>query len=250
MKKFFAASLLIVLPLTFAPLGTVSIEAENPLAEKIIALDAGHGDDGATGAVNQKYQVTEADVNWDAVQTLKAKLEASGAYVVIADRLSTRRDRVNDAVAKCAAVDVNGDRLADNKKCDALVSVHHNGSSDPTHDGTLTIYTQKSDEPLAKALLDSLVLLTGNNEGMLKGGYGMTVYKNLVSAITEAYYITNDCEAELYLYSKGQLTGISQGCKESGYPLENRIDREAQLQLEGLSKYFSTPPEKLGKGPK
>ena len=77
----------------------------------------------------------------------------------------------------------------------------------------------------------------------------MTVYKNLVSAITEAFYITNDCEAELYLYSKGQFTDISQECKKSGYSL-NRIDREAQLQLEGLYNYFSIPPEKPGKRPK
>jgi N-acetylmuramoyl-L-alanine amidase len=243
MKKILAGSLVLV-SLTLVPFGLVSVGAENPLEGKIIALDAGHGDDGATGAVNQKYQIAEADVNWDVVQTLKVKLEVSGTYVVIADRLSTRRDRVNDALAKCAAVDINGDGVADNKKCDALVSVHHNGSSDPTHDGTLTIYTQKSDEPLAKALLNSLVPLTGKNEGMVKGGYGMTVYKNLVSAITEAYYITNDCEAELYLYSKGQLADISQECEESGYSLENRLDHEAQLQLEGLFNYFNALPTK------
>jgi len=253
MKKTFTVSLLLVLPLVLAFFGLISVKAENPLEGKIIALDAGHGSsESDTGAVNQKYKVTEADVNWDVVQALQSKLIASSTYVVIADRLSTRRDRVNDAVAKCAAVDVNGDDVADNKKCDALVSVHHNGSSDPTHDGTLTIYTQKSDEPLAKTLLDSLVPLTGKNEGLLKGGYGMTVYKNLVSAITEAYYITNDCEAELYLYSKGQPTDISQGCIESGYSLKDRIDREAQLQLEGLYNYFnfSAPPEKPGKRPK
>ena len=75
----------------------------------------------------------------------------------------------------------------------------------------------------------------------------MTVYKNLVSAITEAYYITNDCEAELYLYFKGQLTDISQGCKEGDYSLENRIDREAQLQLKGLLNYFSILPQKPGR---
>lgn len=233
-------------------------ETSNSLAGKIIALDAGHGGDDLGAQYPAKCaddgdpsdcQIYEKDVNWDVVQALKAKLEAPeiGAYVVIVDRLSTRRDRVNDAVAQCAAMDVTGDEIADNKKCDVLVSVHHNGNTDPMHDGTLTIYTQNSDKPLAKALLDSLAPLTGNKEGMLKGGYGMTVYKNLVSAITEAYYITNDCEAELYLYSKGQLTDISQKCKDAGYPLENRIDREAQLQLDGLSSYFSILPEKPGR---
>lgn len=73
---------------------------------------------------------------------------------------------------------------------------------------------------------------------MLNGGYGMTVYKNLVSSITEAYYITNNCEAELYLYSKGSRTNIGQECKDVGYQLENRIDREANLQMQGLFNYF------------
>jgi len=250
MKKIFIANLLLIFLLISTPFGLAFMETTNPLEGKIIALDAGHGDDGATGAVNQKYQVVEADVNWDVVQALKIKLEEQKAHVVVVDRLSTRRDRVNDAVVKCAALDVNGDGVADNKKCDVLVSVHHNGSTEPIHDGTLTIYTQNSDKPLAEALLNSLTLLTGQSEGMLKGGYGMTVYKNLVSAITEAYYITNDCEAELYLYSKGQLTDINQKCKENGYPLEDRIDREAQLQLEGLFNYFSIPQEKPGRNPK
>ena len=214
-----------------------------PLIGKIIALDAGHGssesDTGATNDING-IAITEADLNFDVVTALAVKLTGQGAHVVIAWRFPARRDRVNDAVAKCAALDVDGVVGADNRKCDVLVSVHHNGNIEPMHDGTLTIYTQNSDKPLAKALYDSLLPLTNKPEGMLNGGYGMTVYKNLVSTITEAYYITNDCEAELYLYSRGQLADISQSCKNSGYTLENRIDREAGLQVEGLSNYFSS----------
>lgn len=259
MKKIKAdLALLILLPLISLVLAGIILAQTNPLEGKVIALDAGHGGEelGAQYPANcandgnvSDCKIFEKDVNWDVVQALKAKLEAPeiGAYVVVAERFSTRRDRVNDAVAKCAELDVNNDGTPDNKKCDVLVSVHHNGSTDPTHDGTLTIYTQNSDKPLAKALLDSLITLTGNNEGMLKGGYGMTVYKNLVSVITEAYYITNDCEAELYLYSKEKLTDISQWCKDGGYSLENRIDREAQLQLEGLLNYFSILPQKPGR---
>lgn len=241
MKKLFLSSILL------SAMFVLQASATTVLSGKIIALDAGHGG-GETGAVNTKYGVAEADVNWDVVQSLAAKLGTQEAYVVIADRLSTRRDRVNDAVAKCAAIDVNGDGAPDNKKCDVIVSVHHNGSSDPTHDGTLTIYTQKSDKPLAQALLNALTPLTGKGEGLLNGGYGMTVYKNLISSITEAYYITNDCEAELYLYSKGSLADTSQECKDAGYQLENRIDREADLQIQGLSNYFTSQGSGGGKG--
>ena len=223
----------------------VSAFAASPLTGKIIALDAGHGG-GETGAVNFKYGVKEEDVNWNVVQALKAKLEASeiGAHAVVANRLSSRKDRVNDAIAKCAALDLNNDGADDGRKCDALVSVHHNGSTDPLHDGTLAIYNEKKDKPLAEKMLAALTSLTGKSEGLENGGYGMTVYGNLVSALAEAYYITNDCEAELYLYSIGdpRITELtqSQSCKDSGYILENRIDREAQLQVDGLNNYFGS----------
>lgn len=239
MKKLLLSSVLL------SALFVMQASAATGVAGKIIALDAGHGG-GETGAVNLTYGVAEADVNLDVVQALEAKLTTQGAHIVIADRLSTRRDRVDDAVAKCASLDIDGDGVSDNRKCDVIVSVHHNGATDKTHDGTLTIYTQKSDKPLAQALLGALTPLTGKSEGLLNGGYGMTVYKNLVSSITEAYYITNDCEAELYLYSKGSLADTSQSCKDAGYQLENRIDREADLQVLGLTNYFNA----LGSGGK
>ncbi|MEK7126004.1 MAG: N-acetylmuramoyl-L-alanine amidase, partial [Patescibacteria group bacterium] len=151
----------------------------NPLANKIIALDAGHGstdsdfgaqypagcaDDGNT----TDCLIYEKDVNLAVVNALESKLTVLGAKVVIAERFSTRRDRVNDAVAKCAAFDLNNNGIGD--KCNVLVSVHHNGSNDQTHDGTLTIYTQKSDKPLAQSLLTALTPLTTKSEGMLNGG--------------------------------------------------------------------------------
>lgn len=221
MKKI--TFLTVVLAVAVATGNFVAVAETNPLMGKIIALDAGH-DEVEYGASNviDGVLVTEAEVNWNVVQALKAKLEIpNGAYVVVAKRYSTRRDRVNDAVAKCAALDLDGVVGADNRKCDVLVSVHHNGSTEPTHDGTLTIYTQNSDKPLAKALHDSLLPLTKQDEGMLNGGYGMTVYKNLVSTITEAYYITNDDEARLWL---------------SG----TRTPEEIEAQITGLTNYFAS----------
>ena len=250
-KKLFVVSIV-----SFAALALLAIvgsgvvfATDNPLHGKIIALDAGHGgtelgaqypvacaDDGDVS----DCLIFEKDVNLAVVLALEAKLKTAGALVALTrtddKTISSRKERVDMAVAKCAALDVTGDGIADNKKCDALVSVHHNGNIDPTYDGTLTIYTQNSDKPLAKALYNSLLPLTNKPEGMLNGGYGMTVYKNLVSAITEAYYITNDCEAELYLYK----TTISASCDKAIYPDGDRIDREAQLQIDGLSNYFTS----------
>lgn len=210
----------------------IAFATHNPLHGKIIALDAGHGSSiSDTGAVNQKYSVAEADVNLSVVNALKLKLEGQGAKVVIAARLSSRKDRVNDAIAQCAALDVTGDGIADNKKCDVLVSVHHNGSTDSTHDGTLVIYNEKQDIPLATALHDALVPLTGIDEGYLNGGYGVTVYGHLVSALTEAYYITNDGEAQQYLAG-------------------TRVGQEVDAQAAGLTNYFASQTGGKGGKPK
>jgi len=227
MKKS-AFSLILTLAVVMITGNFIAVaETTNPLAGKIIALDAGHGG-GESGAVNQTYQVAEADVNGDVVIALEAKLAAEGANVVIADRLSTRRDRVADAVNKCQAIY--------GRKCDVLISVHHNGNTDQTHDGTLVIYNEKQDIPLAQALHDSLLPLTNNDEGYLHGGYGITVYKNLVSALTEAYYITNDEKAARYLNDLN-ADGVS-----------NLVLEEADAQVKGISDYFTS--QTGGKGGK
>ncbi len=206
--------------------GTV-FATDNPLHGKIIALDAGHGG-GETGATNviDGVLITEAEVNLSVVNALKLKLEGQQAYVIVADQLATRRERVNDAIAKCAAFDLNNDGVGD--KCDALVSVHHNGSTNHGYDGTLVIYNEKKDKPLAEKMLAALTPLTGNSDGLENGGYGMTVYGNLVSVITEAYYITNDAKASRYL-SDLNADGTSK-----------LVIEEADAQVKGLSDYFAS----------
>lgn len=111
----------------------------NSLEGKIIALDAGHGGDdlGAQYPANCATdnnipcRVYEKNVNLAVVNELKNILKANGAEVVLTregdETIISRRDRVAIAEQKCSII---------GGECDALVSVHHNGSTDPTHDGT------------------------------------------------------------------------------------------------------------------
>jgi len=119
-----------------------------------------------------------------------------------------------------------------------------NGSTDLNYDGLLVIYNEKQDKPLAIALHDALwdgltkppepnVYI---DEGLDHGGYGMTVYGHLVSALTEAYYITNDWEAEQYL--NGTSTRV---CDNKSVLIGNRINQEADALYQGLFNYFSAP---------
>ena len=216
----FGLALMLVLP----------VSATTHLSGKLVALDAGHGV--STGAVNTKYNLSEAEVNQAVVMVLKQKLADTGVTVVLTDRVSSRRQRVNSALDKCKA--------EENRKCDILVSVHHNGNTDPTHDGTLAIYNEKKDIPLAVALHDALVRplplgLGLSDEGYLSGGYGITVYGNLISAVSEAYYITNDCEAELYKFG----TTKTASCDKILYPDGDRVEQEAQILFDGIANYFA-----------
>lgn len=212
MKKIFISllGLAVAIPL-------LSVHAATPFDGKLIALDAGHGGT-ESGAVNTAYGIKEKDVNRAVVLALKEKLESAGAIVVLTregdETIASRKERVQIAMDKCLATPLA-------RKCDILVSIHHNGSLDPLHDGTLAIYNEKQDVPLAKALHDALVPLTGIDEGYLSGGYGITVYSHLVSALTEAYYITNDNEALAY---------------RDG----NRTAEEVEAQFLGLTKYFNS----------
>lgn len=214
----------ILYPLFLSAVIVLSAGAIAPFDGALIALDAGHG--GAEiGAWNWAYQIAEKDVNLAVVLALREKLKTAGANVVLTregdETISSRKERVQIAMDKCQTLY--------QRKCDILVSIHHNGSSDPAHDGTLVIYNEKQDIPLAKALHDSLVPLTGQDEEYLNGGYGITVYNHLVSALTEAYYITNDTEAYNYKYG-------------------NRVVEEVDAQFLGLANYFTAKSSGGGKG--
>jgi len=232
MKKIIIISLLIILPFAFFSAGAIfGDEGVNSFQGKIIALDAGHGGDelGATNDIGEVV-VYEKDVNLAVVYTLEEKLKADGACVVLTrvcdETISSRKERVAIAKEKCESECGGG--------CDVLVSVHHNGSIEPEHNGTSVYITQKKDKKLGQALLDALIPLTNNNEGLHQTGMGMTVFGGLVSALTEAYYITNDGEAEQYL--DGTSTEVC-----SGYPvlIGNRINQETDALYQGLFDYFN-----------
>ena len=111
----------------------------------------------------------------------------------------------------------------------------------------MVIYNEKQDIPLANALLEALAPLTGNNEGLDHGGYGMTVYGHLVSALTEAYYITNTTEAVYYLSGTSALTCTNPDTITTHTVLiGDRINQEAGALYQGLFNYFSASPTKPG----
>jgi N-acetylmuramoyl-L-alanine amidase len=215
MKRIFAIGLLLVLSFTLLTFGLVSVRAENPLEEKIIALDAGHGADDI-GAWNKDYQIAEKDVNLVLAYALKDKLEANGATVIL-----TRKDDSEDPS--------NRERCKRAKGANVLISIHHNGSSDSTVDGTETYYTQPSDKPLAQTEYNELIKVFGPERGVKRAAYGMTVLCKMPSTLTEAYFITNNIRAAQYL-----------AYNDLNNPNDHIVDWETSALYQGLVNYFST----------
>ena len=225
--------------------GSFAFAADNPLHGKIIALDAGHGgarygaqypalcaDDG----VPSDCLIYEKDVNLAVVYKLREKLELSGAKVVLTrkcdERIATNKERAGIADTECNALF--------GKKCDVLLSVHHNGNVDPNHDGTLVIYNAKPDKVFATKMHDALIAGLGlPDEGYVSGGFGITIFGNFVSALTEAYYITNTAEANANL--AGTPTTV---CQNSGVNYQvkvgTRTQQEVDAQIAGLASYFAS----------
>ena len=250
MKKI--TFLAVALVLALATGNFVAVAETNPLAGKIIALDVGHGgtslgaqypagcaDDGNPS----DCLIYEKDVNLAVVYTLKSRLEANGANVVLTrkcDESVGLKERGNIASADCEALF--------GRKCDVLLSVHHNGNADSNHDGTLVIYNGKTDKKFTTFMHDALISgLNLPDEGYLFGGYGMTIFGNFVSALTEAYYITNTNEANANL--SGTPTTV---CQENGANYQVLIgtmtQQEVNAQIAGLTNYFASQTSGDGGG--
>lgn len=184
------------------------VSAATPLTEKVIALDAGHGN-GETGAVGfcDGVPVAEADVNLAVRAELKALIEAGEGTVHEVAQLSSRQDRVADA---------------ENAGSDVLISIHHNGSSNTSADYTQSFVTQKNDKIFASYIHPAIVSALGlTDKGIKNDGYGMTVYGSLPGVLTESYFITNTDAACDFLGNKV------------------RVHAEAQAMYDGLVAYFS-----------
>lgn len=215
-------AIVVISGLAWMLLGGFFASAATPLSGTVIALDPGHGGSD-TGAVNPRSDgviVMEKDVNLKVAYALKKKLEAdgAGAKVILTrevdETISSRKERVAIAGEKCKDV-------ADGRTCDILISLHHNGSSNSTVDGTMILYGNRDDEQLAFAMHEALVLLTDTDLGYDKGGWGISVHAKFPAVITESYFITNDVEAEAYLAG-------------------TRVDEEVVAQYSGIVEYFSS----------
>ena len=170
-----------------------------------VCIDPGHGGSDS-GTVNN--DLLEKNINLEVANLLESKLTLSGYTVFM-----TRRD---DSTLS------NADRYnyCNSKRASILVSIHHNGSSDPTVDFTSALYMKKPDVSLAKIVAEKVsgdLILT--NKGVSRFASGVLLKADMPATISEGFFLTSSNEYELI--------------KNSG-----RLDQEALALFGAIQTYF------------
>ncbi len=171
-----------------------------------VCIDPGHGGSDS-GAVNR--DLLEKNVNLDVAFLLKARLKAAD-YIVF----MTRED---DSTLS------NADRynFCDSKRAAVLISIHHNGSTDPTVDYTTALYMKKKDVPLAELVAETVSTQLGlPNRGISRFASGVLLKSDMPATISEGFFLTNSTEYDL----------IKNG---------NRLEAEADALFSAVETYFA-----------
>ena len=178
-----------------------------PPTPNSVCIDAGHGGSD-TGTVNGSLQ--EKNVNLDTAIMLRDKLASAGSYTVF-------MTRVNDVSLS------NADRYnyCNSQKAAILISIHHNGSSNPTVDYATALYMKKSDKALADLVATKVSATLGLPKNPISSfASGVLLKSNMPAAISEGFFLTNSSE---YTF----LTASS-----------DRLSQESDALLSAINSYF------------
>jgi N-acetylmuramoyl-L-alanine amidase len=196
------AAILAAILLTTAAFATGAGAQEQPPCSGKVVLDAGHGGTDS-GAVNTKYRLTEKEQTLDVANRLKTLLAGDGCTVYMTRTLNSQTLSNNDRYT-----------YANTKGANLLVSIHMNGSTNPSTDYTTTLFGKwRKDKELANTVFSSLSTLpAANGTGTIATrkpysfASGVLLKSNMPATIAETVFITNNEEGELL----SDPTGIRQ----------------------------------------
>jgi len=193
------AAILAAILLTTAAFATGAGAQEQPPCSGKVVLDAGHGGTDS-GAVNTKYGLTEKEQTLDVANRLKTLLAGDGCTVYMTRTLNSQTLSNNDRYT-----------YANTKGANLLVSIHMNGSTNPSTDYTTTLFGKwRKDKELANTVFSSLSTLpAANGTGTIATrkpysfASGVLLKSNMPATIAETVFITNNEEGELLSYPTG-----------------------------------------------
>lgn len=209
MKKFIPAIILLSLILLTTPVLAAKKNHPTPPPEptiKSVCVDAGHG---GTEIGTSNQDLLEKNVNLEVAKLLKEKLKAAGYIVYMTredDIYLTNADRYN---------------YCNSQNASTLVSVHHNGSTNPELDYSLGLYMKTSDVALAREIVSSVsYALNLPNNGISRFASGVLLKSEMPSTISEGFFLTNSAEYELIKN-------------------EERLNQEAEALFTAIQNYFN-----------
>jgi N-acetylmuramoyl-L-alanine amidase len=187
------AAILAAILLSMAAFTTGAGAQEQPPCSGKVVLDPGHGGTDP-GAVNTKYNLTEKEQTLIVANKLKALLEGDG-YTVCMTRTSNSQTLSNND--RYTYANTTGARV--------LVSIHMNGSTNPSTDYTTTLFGKwRKDKELANTVFSSLSTLpAANGTGTIAArkpysfASGVLLKSNMPATIAETVFITGDREGQL-----------------------------------------------------
>src|ERR687897_3207121 len=185
------AAILAAILLSMAAFTTGVRAQEQPPCSGKVVLDAGHGGTDS-GAVNTKYGLTEKAQTLNVANRLKALLEGDGCTVYMTRTSNSQTFSNNDRYTYANTTDAN-----------ILVSIHMNGSTNPSTDYTTTLFGNwRKDKTLANTVFSSLSTLpAANGTGLISTrtpysfASGVLLKSNMPATIAETVFITNTNEA-------------------------------------------------------
>jgi len=152
----------------------------------IIVVDPGHG--GTDTGSTECQGLTEAKANLDISLRLEVILEATNTYDVRLTRTDNSTLSNNDRYTFANSVDGN-----------ALVSIHLNGSTDHSVNGTQGFWGKKNKD---EAFTNTVHLALANNLGISNRGVtnfpsGVLLKSNMPATLQETVFISNTTECQL-----------------------------------------------------
>lgn len=194
------AAILAAILLSMAAFTTGAGAQEQPPCSGKVVLDPGHGGTDS-GAVNTKYNLTEKEQTLIVANKLKALLEGDG-YTVCMTRTSNSQTLSNND--RYTYANTTGARV--------LVSIHMNGSTNPSTDYTTTLFGKwRKDKELANTVFSSLSTLpAANGTGTIATrkpysfASGVLLKSNMPATIAETVFITSDREGQLLSNGTGR----------------------------------------------
>lgn len=187
-----------------------------------VFIDAGHGgsDPGALG-----FGYRESDLNLQVAKKVESKLKSKGIDVKM-----SRSSDIYYSLSERA-------EMANDYGADAFVSIHQNSAESASANGIETYYNKnkEEDKPLSNDIQKQVINQAGaTNRGVKNAGFTVLVKSDMISALVECGFITNELEVKKLsdsAYQDKLATGIADGIEN--YLKSNVIIEESQITATG-----------------